>query len=86
MYRNGRRPGLLTSVMEYAAAIRDELGSKAGCMSEGQLRKELTESGGVLVVEKDVLRVGRTAMGMESWGVREGKRGWRRRLTSGSTF
>jgi hypothetical protein len=83
MYRIGRRPGLLTSVIEYAAAIREELGEKAASMSEEGLRKELTRSGGALVVGMHEMRVGRTATGVE---VDEVKRGWRRRMMSGSTF
>jgi hypothetical protein len=81
MYRSGRRPGLLRSIMEYSAAIREELGTEADHLDEDELRKRLTESRGALVVEKSDLRVTRTSTGEETR-----KRGWKRSLTSGSTF
>lgn len=80
MYRSGRRPGLLRSIMDYSAAIREELGNEADCLEEDELRKRLTQSRGALVVEKRELRVTRTSTGEMT------KRGWKRGLTSGSTF
>jgi hypothetical protein len=83
MYRSGRRPGLLRSIIEYSAAIREELGSEADYLEEDDLRKRLTQSNGALVVEKAELRVTRTSM---STGVETTKGGWKRNLTKGSTF
>ncbi|KAL1798367.1 hypothetical protein ACET3X_002404 [Alternaria dauci] len=83
MYRNGRRPGLLRSIMDYSAAIREELGSEADYLEEDDLRKRLTQSNGALVVEKTELRVTRTSI---SSGVETSKGGWKRSLTKGSTF
>ncbi|RYN25910.1 hypothetical protein AA0115_g7369 [Alternaria tenuissima] len=83
MYRSGRRPGLLRSIIEYSAAIREELGSEADYLEEDDLRKRLTQSNGALVVEKAELRVTRTSM---STGVKTTKGGWKRNLTKGSTF
>lgn len=83
MYRSGRRPGLLRSIIEYSAAIREELGSEAEYLEEDDLRKRLTQSNGALVVEKAELRVTRTSM---STGVKTTKGGWKRNLTKGSTF
>lgn len=83
MYRSGRRPGLLRSIIEYSAAIREELGSEADYLEEDDLRKRLTQSNGALVVEKTELRVTRTSM---STGVETTKGGWKRNLTKGSTF
>ncbi|KAI4669570.1 uncharacterized protein J4E79_001615 [Alternaria viburni] len=80
MYRSGRRPGLLRSIMDYSAAIREELGNEANYLEEDELRKRLTQSRGALVVEKRELRVTRTSTGEMT------KRGWKRGLTSGSTF
>ncbi|KAI4906904.1 hypothetical protein J4E90_010107 [Alternaria incomplexa] len=80
MYRSGRRPGLLRSIMDYSAAIREELGAEANYLEEDELRKRLTQSRGALVVEKRELRVTRTSTGERT------KRGWKRGLTSGSTF
>jgi hypothetical protein len=83
MYRSGRRPGLLRSIMDYSAAIREELGSEADYLEEDDLRKRLTQSNGALVVEKDELRVTRTST---STGVETRKGGWKRSFTKGSTF
>jgi len=80
MYRSGRRPGLLRSIMDYSAAIREELGAEANYLEEDELRKRLTQSRGALVVEKRELRVTRSSTGETT------KRGWKRGLTSGSTF
>jgi hypothetical protein len=81
MYKSGRRPGLLRSIMDYSAAIREELGTEANLLEEEELRKRLTQSNGALIVEKTELRVTRTSTGEEMR-----KRGWKRSLTRGSTF
>ncbi|EOA90293.1 uncharacterized protein SETTUDRAFT_146002 [Exserohilum turcica Et28A] len=82
MYRSGRRPGLLRSILDYSAAIRQELGPEAEYLGEAELRKRLRRSGGALMVPSDELRISRVDTG-------EGKlreRSWRRKLTGGSTF
>jgi len=66
--------------MDYSAAIREELGAEANYLEEDELRKRLAQSRGALVVEKRELRVTRTSTGEMT------KRGWKRGLTSGSTF
>ncbi|EUC48819.1 hypothetical protein COCMIDRAFT_33686 [Bipolaris oryzae ATCC 44560] len=82
MYKSGRRPGLLRSIMDYSAAIRQELGTEAEYLEETDLRKHLKQSGGALIVPSGELRISRA-----DTGEREMKeRGWRRRLTKGSTF
>lgn len=81
MYKHGRRPGLLRSVMEFSAAIREELGAGAQDMEEEELRRNLTGSGGALVVPKEELRITRT-----DTGEKVKKRSWKRSLTRGSTF
>lgn len=81
MYRSGRRPGLLRSILDIAEAIRDEVGENE-CAEEEELKRLLNNSGGALVVPRGELRVARVA-GEDGDG-RE--RGWRRRLTKGSTF
>ena len=82
MYRSGRRPGLLRSIMDYSAAIRQELGTEAEYLEEGELRKRLAQSGSALVVPSEELRISR--VGTEE--VQEKRKGWRRRMTRGSTF
>ncbi|KAJ5058261.1 hypothetical protein PSV09DRAFT_2408878 [Bipolaris maydis] len=82
MYKSGRRPGLLRSIMDYSAAIRQELGTEAEYLEENCLRKRLKQSGGALIVPSGELRITRVDTG-ES-GMRE--RDWRRRLLKGSTF
>ncbi|KAF1962068.1 hypothetical protein CC80DRAFT_434807 [Byssothecium circinans] len=84
MYRAGRRPGLLRSVLDMAKAIREELGDEeVEEMKEEDIKKGLRESGGKLVVPKGEIRIGRTN-GDE--GPRERKSSWKRSLTKGSTF
>ncbi|KAG9194140.1 hypothetical protein G6011_04175 [Alternaria panax] len=83
MYRSGRRPGLLRSIMDYSAAIREELGTEADYLEEDDLRKRLTQSNGALIVDKAELRVTRTTT---SSGVETKEGGWKRSLTKGSTF
>lgn len=81
-YKSGRRPGLLRSVLDLAAAVREELGARADYMEENELREGLANSGGALCVPKDELRVRRTEE--REFVVR--KRTWTGRLTEGSTF
>ncbi|KAJ4305806.1 hypothetical protein N0V90_001338 [Kalmusia sp. IMI 367209] len=84
MYRSGRRPGLLRSILDVAGAMKEEVGEcdDEGCgMGEEELRKKLAESGGALVVPKRELRVARVDTG--DGGLKS--RGWRS-LTKGSTF
>lgn len=80
MYKSGRRPGLLKSIMDISGAIREEIGEDADRLEEEELRKALRDSGGALLVPKKELKVRRTG----TKGVR--KRGWRRNVTKGSTF
>ena len=82
MYKSGRRPGLLRSIMDYSAAVRQELGTEAEYLEEDCLRKRLKQSGGALIVPNGELRISRMDTGESE--MRE--RGWRRRLTKGSTF
>ncbi|KAF2648792.1 hypothetical protein K491DRAFT_669993 [Lophiostoma macrostomum CBS 122681] len=79
MYKSGRRPGLLKSILDISDAMKEELGEGADALEEEELRKALRGSGGVLVVSKGELKVTRTGTGGR-------KRGWRRNLTKGSTF
>jgi len=81
-YKSGRRPGLLRSVLDLAAAVREELGARSDYMEENELREGLANSGGALCVPKDELRVRRTEE--REFVVR--KRTWTGRLTEGSTF
>lgn len=82
MYKSGRRPGLLRSIMDYSAAIRQELGTEAEYLEEDELRKRLAQSGSALIVPREELRISRVGTGE----VQEKQGGWRRRMTSGSTF
>jgi hypothetical protein len=82
MYKSGRRPGLLRSIMDYSAAIRQELGSGAECLEEDELRERLGRSGGALVVSRSELRVTRADTVKEMTR----QRSWKRSLTRGSTF
>ena len=82
MYKSGIRPGLLRSVLDLSAAIREELGVKVDDMSEADLRKQLSNSGGALVVPIEELRVRRT--GAE--GLEARKKTWKSDLTRGSNF
>jgi hypothetical protein len=66
MYKSGRRPGQLRSILDYSAAIRQELGSEAQYREEDELRRRLAQSGGALVVSKSELRVTRTDSGEET--------------------
>lgn len=82
MYKSGRRPGLLRSIMDYSAAIREELGTEVDYLEEEELRRRVRDSGGALVVPKTELRVMRASM------IQVGtmQRSWKRSLTKGSTF
>lgn len=82
MYKSGRRPGLLRSVLDLAAAVREDLGASAEDLEEKELREQLTGSGGGLCVPKNELRLRR--MRTEELGTR--KRTWTGKLTDGSTF
>ncbi|KAF2822278.1 hypothetical protein CC86DRAFT_458744 [Ophiobolus disseminans] len=84
MYRGGRRPGLLRSIVEYAAAIREEIGENVDGMEEEELRERLRKSQGSLGVPIRELRVRRVDTGDGEEDMR--KRGWTRSLTRGSTF
>ncbi|KAF2851756.1 hypothetical protein T440DRAFT_488852 [Plenodomus tracheiphilus IPT5] len=83
MYKSGRRPGLIRSIVDYSAAVREELGVEAETMEEEDLRKAVRESGGALVVPKNEIRVRRVD---KTLGPKERKRSWKRSLTSGSNF
>jgi hypothetical protein len=82
VYRSGRRPGLLRSIIEYSAAIREEIGKEAEDLEEEELRERLREGGTALVVPEQELRIRRVDTRDE--GLRE--RGWKKILTRGSTF
>jgi hypothetical protein len=82
MYRSGRRPGLLRSIMDYSAAIREELGNGTEHLGEEELRKCLAQCGGALLVPKSELRVTRADTGEDTTK----QRSWKRGLTRGSTF
>jgi len=82
LYRHGRRPGLLSSIVEFAAVIKEEVGERAGDMEDEELRKRLRESSSKLTVPEGEMRVRRVDTGNE--GVR--KMSWKRSFTRGSTF
>jgi hypothetical protein len=72
--RSGRRPCLLRSVVEYAAAIHEEIGDQAGIEEEEEeLRERLRGSRGRLMVPKAEVKVRRVEVdkwykrGGESW-------------------
>lgn len=81
-YKSGRRPGLLRSIIEYAAAVRDEIGEGVEDLEEEELKERLRASKGRLVVPKEELKVRRVETGEDELK----KPGWKRRLTRGSTF
>ena len=81
MYKSGRRPGLLRSILDIAEAIKQEIGDH-DTAEEEELKRMLNVSGGALIVPKGELRIAR--VDSEEIGLK--KRGWRRRLTKGSTF
>ena len=82
MYKGGRRPGLLRSILDYSAALREELGPDTDSLEEDELRKRVRDSGGALVVQKEDLRVTRRNTGYErprKWTLKSS-------FTEGSTF
>ncbi|KAF2793173.1 hypothetical protein K505DRAFT_277444 [Melanomma pulvis-pyrius CBS 109.77] len=81
MYKSGRRPGLLRSILDISEAMKEEIGEDFETLEEDDLRRRLTESGGALIVPKRELRVSRTGTEVGVEGVK--RRGW---LTKGSTF
>jgi hypothetical protein len=83
VYKSGRRPGLLRSIVEYAAAIREEIGEGVVDLEEDEIRQRLRGSTGRLAVPKQEVRMRRVSTGEEG-GLRE--RSWKRRLMRGSTF
>lgn len=85
MYRSGRRPGLLRSVLDLAAAVREELGPDAEMLEEETLRERLTASGSMLKVPKELLRIRRVRT-EDVDGIRKAERSWTGNLTRGSTF
>ncbi|KAF1927751.1 uncharacterized protein M421DRAFT_64569 [Didymella exigua CBS 183.55] len=85
MYRSGRRPGFLRSVLDLAAAVREELGPEAEVLEEDEMRRRLTASGGTVCVPRGELRVKRVGT-EDADGLRKRERTWTRQLTRGSTF
>lgn len=82
VYRSGRRPGLLRSIIDISGAMKEEIGEDYETLEEDEIRKMLREGRGTVVVTKEELKVARA-------GMIEGNaknRGWRRELTKGSTF
>jgi hypothetical protein len=85
MYKSGRRPGLLRSVLDLAAAVREELGPEAEVLGERELRWRLTVRGGMLEVPKGELRVRRVRSDDEG-GLEVRERSRTGKFTRGSTF
>ena len=81
-YKSGRRPGLLRSILDVSAPIREQVGDEYEILKEEELRKRLRGSGGALMVPEHRLGVARTDVNRD--GLK--KRGWRRALTEGSSF
>lgn len=82
-YRSGRRPGLLRSIVEYAAALREEIGEDLVDMEEDDIRERLRWGKGKLAVPGREVRVRRVDT-TDDKGMR--RREWKRSLTKGSTF
>jgi hypothetical protein len=86
MYKTGRRPGLLRSILDIAAAMREEIEegwADDNVLGEEEIRRRLREGGGALVVPSGETRIARDR------GRGEGDlrvRSWKRSLTKGSTF
>jgi hypothetical protein len=73
--RSGRRPCLLRSVVEYAAAIHEEIGDQAGIEEEEEeLRERLRGSRGRLMVPKAEVKVRRVEV--DKWYKRGGGESW----------
>lgn len=83
-YRSGRRPGLLRSIVEYAAALREEIGEELVHMEEDEIRARLRRGTAGLKVPDREVRITRVDTGREEDDVK--KRGWKQSLTRGSTF
>ncbi|KAF2452090.1 hypothetical protein P171DRAFT_459867 [Karstenula rhodostoma CBS 690.94] len=84
MYRTGRRPGLLRSILDIAAVMREEVAEEGGegdVLGEKEIRRKLSEGASALVVPKGEARIARVGASGEMK-----ERGWKRRLTKGSTF
>jgi hypothetical protein len=79
LYKSGRRPGLLRSIVEFAAVVREEVGEGVDELHEEELKQRLRESTGRLFVPKGQMRVCRVET------ENAGDKGWKRRLTKGST-
>jgi hypothetical protein len=80
--RSGRRPCLLRSVVEYAAAIHEEIGDQAGIEEEEEeLRERLRGSRGRLMVPKAEVKVRRVEV--DKWYKRGGKVGWKEESDDG---
>ncbi|KAF2733838.1 hypothetical protein EJ04DRAFT_438279 [Polyplosphaeria fusca] len=82
MYKSGRRPGLLRSIVDISEAMKEDFGQDADHLDEDELRRRLRDGGGALVVPKRELRIARTETGLD--GAR--KRGRWKSMTHGSTF
>ncbi|KAF2262950.1 hypothetical protein CC78DRAFT_618045 [Lojkania enalia] len=81
MYKSGRRPGLLRSIMDISGVMKEEIGRDADNLDEDGLRRRLNNSGGVLLVPQEELRITRTDISEKM----RNRRGWRA-MTKGSTF
>jgi hypothetical protein len=75
VYKSGRRPGLLRSVVEYAAAIREEIGEQAGDLEEEELRQRLRGVGEGWWCRRMRLRSGGWRLIRVSWWRGRGGRG-----------
>jgi hypothetical protein len=84
MYKSGRRPGLLRSVLDLSRVIREELGDRAEKMEEDELRSSLTASGGYLLVPRHEAQIARTGTDMAKTGPNAGRK--RTKWRQGSTF
>ena len=84
-YQSGRRPGLLRSIIEYAAALREEIGEELVHMEEDEIRATLRRGTAGLKVPDREVSIRRVETGSS---VDEGarKRGWKKSMTRGSTF
>ncbi|KAF2475122.1 uncharacterized protein BDR25DRAFT_381938 [Lindgomyces ingoldianus] len=82
MYKSGRRPGLLRSIMDISGAIREELGVEVDNMEEQELRKRLNASRGALWVPRKELKITKADLGDQGFK----HRGRWKTLTQGSTF
>ncbi|KAF1918422.1 hypothetical protein BDU57DRAFT_444250 [Ampelomyces quisqualis] len=81
-YQHGRRPGLLRSIVEFAAALREEVGEELVNMEEDEIRERLRRGKARLGVPEGETRIRRVDTGKEH----ARKRSWTESLTNGSTF